>query len=84
MGTQWRRGTRCVHGQRGPNNRRWAIKDNHYKLIFNNGTWEPYDLIVDPLEATNLYTSEAHAAALSTLKAEIEALKADAPAGYFP
>lgn len=68
----------------GPNNRRWAIKDNHYKLIYNNGTWELYDLIADPLEATNLYTSEAHAAALSTLEAEIEALKADAPAGYFP
>jgi arylsulfatase B len=68
----------------GTNNRRWAIKDQRFKLVYNNQTWELYDLAADPLETTNLYTSEAHAAALSTLQAEVAALKAEAPAGYFP
>jgi arylsulfatase A-like enzyme len=68
----------------GPNNRRWAIKDRRYKLINNNRVWELYDLVADPLEATNLYASPSHAAARATLEAEIALLKAEAPAGYFP
>jgi arylsulfatase A-like enzyme len=68
----------------GPNQRRYAIKDRRYKLIYNVGQWELYDLVADPLEATNLYTSGPHAAVLATLKAEIAALRAQAPAGYFP
>jgi arylsulfatase A-like enzyme len=68
----------------GSNNRRWAIKDSRFKLVNNNGVWELYDLAADPLETTNLYTSESHAAVLSTLQAEVAALKSEAPAGYFP
>jgi arylsulfatase A-like enzyme len=68
----------------GTNNRRWALKDNRFKLVHNNGARELYDLAVDPLETTNLYESPAHAAVLSTLQAEVAALKAEAPAGYFP
>jgi arylsulfatase B len=68
----------------GPNNRRWAIKDRRYKLINNNRVWELYDLVADPLEATNLYASPSHAAARASLEAEIALLKAEAPAGYFP
>jgi arylsulfatase A-like enzyme len=68
----------------GTNNRRWALKDNRFKLIYNNRVWELYDLAVDPLETTNLYASESHAAVLATLQVEVAALKAEAPAGYFP
>jgi arylsulfatase A-like enzyme len=68
----------------GPSNRHWAVKDNQYKLVFNNGVLELYDLVADPLETHDLFGSEAHAAALATLQAEIEALKAQAPADYFP
>jgi arylsulfatase B len=50
----------------------------------NNREWELYDLATDPLETTNLYASELHAAVLSTLQAEVAALKAEAPVGYFP
>lgn len=68
----------------GVSQRRYAIKDRRYKLIRNLAQWELYDLVADPLETTNLYASESHAAVLATLKAEIAALRADAPAGYFP
>jgi arylsulfatase A-like enzyme len=68
----------------GSNNRRWAIKDTRFKLVNNNRVWELYDLTADPLETTNLHASEAHAAVLSTLHAEVTALKSEAPAGYFP
>jgi len=67
----------------GTNNRRYAIKDKRFKLIQNLQQRELYDLVADPLETTNLYAEPEYAAALSTLKAEIAALKAEAPA-YFP
>jgi arylsulfatase A-like enzyme len=68
----------------GTNQRRYAIKDRRYKLVYNLGTKELYDLVADPLETTNLIASGAHAAALATLEAEIAVLRAQAPAGYFP
>jgi arylsulfatase A-like enzyme len=67
----------------GTNNRRYAIKDRRFKLLNNLGAWELYDLVADPREATNLYTSKPHAAVLASLQAEIAKLKADARPGYF-
>jgi arylsulfatase B len=68
----------------GTSQRRYAIKDKRYKLISNLGQPELYDLVADPLETTNLYASQPHSAVLATLQAEIAALRAEAPAGYFP
>jgi arylsulfatase A-like enzyme len=69
----------------GTNQRTYAIKDKRFKLLSTtSGQWELYDLVADPSETTNLYTSEAHRAVLATLKAEIAALAADAKPGYFP
>ncbi|MFT3927019.1 MAG: sulfatase-like hydrolase/transferase [Myxococcales bacterium] len=67
----------------GTNNRRYAIKDKRYKLLNNLGKWELYDLVTDPKETTNLYTSKPHTAVLASLQAEIAKLKADARPGYF-
>jgi arylsulfatase B len=68
----------------GTSQRRYAIKDKRFKLIRNLNQWELYDLSADPLETTNLYTSEPHAAVLASLEAELAELRAEAPAGYFP
>lgn len=68
----------------GTNQRRYAVKDRRYKLVYELGKRELYDLVADPQESTNLYSSPAHAAALATLEAEIAKLRAEAPAGYFP
>jgi arylsulfatase A-like enzyme len=68
----------------GTSSRHYALKDRRYKLVYELGSRELYDLVADPKETTNLYTSPAHAAALSTLQAEIATLKAQGAAGYFP
>lgn len=67
----------------GTSNRRYALRDTRFKLVANLQSRELYDLVTDPLEKTNLYTSPAHAAVLSTLQAEIAVLRQEAPA-YFP
>jgi len=68
----------------GTSSRHYALKDRRYKLVYELGSRELYDLVADPKETTNLYTSPAHAAALATLQAEVATLKAQGPAGYFP
>lgn len=67
----------------GTSQRRYAIKDKRYKLVANLQERELYDLVADPLESTNLYTSPEHAAALASLQEEIAVLKSQAPT-YFP
>jgi hypothetical protein len=42
-----------------------------------------YDLIDDPLETTDLYSSVAHGAVRAALEAEIAVLALHAPDGYF-
>lgn len=68
----------------GTSQRRYAIKDKRFKLTYNVGVSELFDLVADPQETTNLINSEAHAAVRATLEAEIDKLRAQAPAGYFP
>ena len=68
----------------GTSQRRYAIKDKRFKLTYNLGVSELFDLVADPQETTNLINSEAHAAVRATLEAEIDKLRAQAPAGYFP
>ena len=68
----------------GTSNRRYALKDRRYKIVSNLGKRELYDLVSDPLETTNLYSSAAHAAVRASLEAEIDGLAADARPGYFP
>lgn len=68
----------------GTTSKRWTIKDTRYKLLWDNGAWALYDLVADPGEVTNLYSTPEHYAARASLEAEIAALKTQAPAGYFP
>jgi len=64
---------------------RYAVKDTRYKLAYPAaGRFELYDLVADPLETTNLYTSAPHRAALASLQAKLATLEADASASYFP
>src|SRR6478609_3170584 len=65
-------------------NRRYALKDTRYKLVSNVGKRELYDLVADPLETTDLYSSAAHTAVRASLETEIDTLAADASPGYFP
>ncbi len=68
----------------GTSNRRYALRDKRFKLVSNLGVRELYDLVVDPLETTNLIRSAPHAAVLASLQAEIDVLNEDARPGYFP
>ena len=62
---------------------RYALRDSRYKLLNNTGTWELYDLVVDPLETVNLYGSAPHAAVRANLQRELQALEVGALPEYF-
>ena len=49
-----------------------TISNGTYKLNYQNGTWELFDIVTDPTESTNLYGDPAHAAAESELMTEIQ------------
>ncbi|HWA75466.1 MAG TPA: sulfatase-like hydrolase/transferase [Polyangiaceae bacterium] len=68
----------------GTTNRRYALKDTRFKLVSVLGKRELYDLLVDPLETTDLYANPAYTAVRASLEAEIDTLNADAKPGYFP
>jgi arylsulfatase A-like enzyme len=61
----------------------YAIRDARYKLVSTNKQYTLYDLVNDPLEATDLYNNPEYAAQRASLLAEIETLKASATAGCF-
>ena len=63
---------------------RFAIRDQEYKLIYDNAVgWGLYDLLKDPVEANNLYDNPTYAAAQGKLQAELNRLKASATKGCF-
>jgi len=63
----------------------YAVRDTRYKLAHPGaGRNELYDLVADPLETTNLYSSAPHTAALASLQAKLAELEADASDAYFP
>jgi arylsulfatase B len=68
----------------GTTNRHYAIKDRRFKLVYELGSRELYDLASDPKETSNLYKSAPHAAVRASLEAEIAKLKAQGQAAYFP
>src|SRR5262249_36052745 len=67
----------------GTTNRQYAVKDKRFKLVNHLGTWELYDLVTDPKEATNLYGNAAYAAVRAALQTQIATFAADAKPGYF-
>ena len=62
----------------GTTNRQYGLRDSRFKLVNRLGTWELYDLVTDPHEATNLYANPQHAAVRAVLQAQIALLKASA------
>ncbi len=69
--------------ERCNNRTRYTIRDARYKLTFDNGTWEMYDLVDDLLETSNLYNDPGFAVPQSVLEAELNALKQSATSGCF-
>jgi arylsulfatase A-like enzyme len=67
------------------NAERYAVRGDRWKLLYSNGTWGMYDLVLDSLETTNVYTSDnpTIAAERAILQAELAALAAAAPFGCF-
>jgi arylsulfatase A-like enzyme len=61
----------------------YAVRDARYKLSYNNGTWGLYDLVADPVEATNRYNDATLAAVRTALQAEIATLRQSATSGCF-
>lgn len=58
--------------------KRFAIRDQRYKLLYSGSAWEMYDLQTDPWESNNLYDSPASAKTRAMLMSEIKSLKAKA------
>jgi arylsulfatase A-like enzyme len=61
----------------------YAVRDDRYKLSFNNGTWQLYDLVSDPREATNRFNDPALAGVRTVLEAELTSLAQSAQFGCF-
>lgn len=69
----------------GTSNRRFAVKDRRFKLVYDLNHYELYDLVADPLESQDLSANSAYAAVLATLQAQIAKLRSDTTtAAYFP
>jgi arylsulfatase A-like enzyme len=61
----------------------YAVRNERYKLSYNNGTWGLYDLVSDPMEATNRFADATLAGVRTMLEAEIASLRQSAQAGCF-
>jgi arylsulfatase A-like enzyme len=61
----------------------YAVRDERYKLSYNNGTWGLYDLVGDPMEATNRFNDATLAGTRTALQAEIATLQQSAQFGCF-
>jgi hypothetical protein len=61
----------------------YSVRNDRYKLSFNNGTCQLYDLVSDPLEATNRFSNPAYAAIRTALEAELAPLAQSAQFGCF-
>lgn len=61
----------------------YSVRNDRYKLSFNNGTWQLYDLVSDPLEATNRFNNAAFAAVRTELESELASLQQSAQFGCF-
>jgi hypothetical protein len=61
----------------------YAVRNERYKLSYNNGTWGLYDLVSDPMEATNRFADATLAGVRTVLEAEIASLRQSAQAGCF-
>jgi arylsulfatase A-like enzyme len=63
---------------------RFALRDNKYKLFFDNADgWALFDLLDDPSEKNNVYDKPGVAAAQKELSAELARMKASATKGCF-
>jgi len=68
----------------GTGTKRFAIRDQRYKLLYNGTGWEMFDLETDPRETTNLYANASYAVVRGALLTQLSALKAQATtAGCF-
>jgi arylsulfatase A-like enzyme len=61
----------------------YAVRDDRYKLAYNNGTWGLYDLSSDPMEATNRFNDAALGGVRTVLQAELSSLAQSAQFGCF-
>jgi arylsulfatase A-like enzyme len=58
--------------------KQFAIRDQRYKLLYSENTWQMFDLMNDPWETTNLWAAPAQANVRSTLLGELRALRMNA------
>lgn len=62
----------------GAGMKRFAIRDERYKLLYSGASWEMYDLQADPWESHDLYGDPGSAKARSALMAEVKSLQSRA------
>jgi len=58
--------------------KRFAIRDDRYKLLYNGTAWELFDLQADPWETSNLYDDPKIAKSRSVLMGQVTELKKQA------